>query len=89
MAIFLVNTVQALLSPRGGYLISGPKRGGLIREGSLTEKGGGVNREGGAYWKSDVIDNNFPNFAIIPVTIKQKKKLVLYPHFTNATSFKP
>ena len=50
--------VKALLSPQGGgYLISGPKGGGLNREGA----------GGGAYLKSysfDKIHNNFPNFTI-------------------------
>ena len=32
------NTVKALLSPRGAFLISGPKRGGLIREGGLIKQ---------------------------------------------------
>ena len=36
------NTVRALLSPRGTYLILDPKRGGLIKEGGLTERGGGL-----------------------------------------------
>ena len=29
------TTVKALISPLGAYLISGPKRGGLDREGGL------------------------------------------------------
>ena len=33
--------VKALLSPWGAYLISGHINRGLIREGSLTEGGGG------------------------------------------------
>ena len=28
------NTVKALLSPRGAFLISGPKRGGLLERGA-------------------------------------------------------
>ena len=30
-------TVNALLSPQGAYLMLGPKKGELIREGGLTE----------------------------------------------------
>ena len=37
----LLGTVKSLLSSREAYLISGPKRGRLIREGGLTERGGG------------------------------------------------
>ena len=33
-------TVKALLSPQGAFLISCTKRGGLIREGCLIERGG-------------------------------------------------
>ena len=32
------NTVKALLSPRGAYLILGPKRGGLNRAFTAMEK---------------------------------------------------
>ena len=45
------HTVKALLSPRGAYLILGLKKGaggGLIREG--------LNREGGAYFKSYIFE---------------------------------
>ena len=33
------NTVKALLSPRGAYLISDLPEGGLNREGGLLERG--------------------------------------------------
>ena len=32
-------TVKLLLNPRGAYLISGLINGGIIREGSLIERG--------------------------------------------------
>ena len=34
-------TVKTLLSPGRAYLISGAKKGGLIRDGGLIEGGGG------------------------------------------------
>ena len=53
----------------GAYLISGPKRGRLIKEGSLIER-----RWGGGGWVAyskscifDEIHNNFPNFNF-PIT---------------------
>ena len=39
MYINLGNTVKALLSPRGAYLISDLPEGGLNREGGLLERG--------------------------------------------------
>ena len=46
----LENFRVNVLKPSGAYLISGPKRGGLIREGFLTERGVG------AYLKSYLFD---------------------------------
>ena len=52
-----INTVKALLSPRGAYLILGPKKGG-------TYKRGGLNREGAL-----ISNHKFSiNFTITPLT---------------------
>ena len=55
-----VRQRKSSIKPPGAHLISGPKRGGLIREGG----GGGG---GGAHVKSyifDEDDNNFPNLLL-------------------------
>ena len=74
----VVNTVKALLSSQGAYLISGPKRGGFMREGGLIE------REGGAYFKSHIFDeihNNFIYFTIIPITKTEQENVFLSPFY--------
>ena len=65
-------------SPRGAYLISGPKRGALVGERGLIERGGG------AYFKSHIFDeihNNFPYFTIIPITRTEQENNFLSPFY--------
>ena len=51
-----LHNIKALLSPQlGAYLISGPKRGGLIDRGAYSKS-----------YNFDKIRNNFPNFTITP-----------------------
>ena len=61
------------------YLISGPKRGGLNREGG----GGGLIPNHSIFHE---IQNNFSNFTMTAI-IKKNRKMVLYYHFKNAMSF--
>ena len=67
------NTVNALLSPPGGYLFSSRKKGGPIGEGGLIEGGGG----GGGFITQifKKIHINFSNFTITPLT-KTEQEMV-------------
>ena len=60
------KALKALLSirGRGAYLISGHKRGGLIRDGGLIERGGGLSVKSYIFVE---IHSNFPNFSA-PIT---------------------
>ena len=64
----------------GLILFQAPRDGVLVSEGGLIERGASL--------KSHIFDeihSKFPNSLV--QELKQNKKMVLCPHFTNATSF--
>ena len=74
--IHVAIAVKALLSPRGAFLISGPKRGVLIREVGLIQI-------------FDEIHNDFPYFTIAPITKTEQENGFVSPFSTDATSCIP
>ena len=73
------NYHKSSIKPWGAYLIPGPKRGGLNREGEGLISNHIFSMEG---------HNNFPYFTFILIT-KTEQENGFVSHFTNATSFIP
>ena len=61
----------------GGYL-SGPKRGGLIREGWLNREGGGGISN---HIFFDEISNNFPNLSSTPINKTEQEIVFVSPFY--------
>ena len=74
-----INTVKALLSPRGAYLILDLPEGGLNRKGGLLERGG-------LFTKSSEKDI-FGSFSVLLFHILQIQHTIFRLKYTNSTQF--